>query len=54
MTNLTEEEIRIRAYDIWVEAGKPHGRHEEFWLQAEKELGHEDKSSPLRAPGNLQ
>jgi hypothetical protein len=39
MTKPTEDEIRIRAYDIWVEAGKPHGRHEEFWFQAEKELG---------------
>lgn len=53
MTKPTEEEIRIRAYDIWVEAGKPHGRHEEFWLQAEKEMGGEDKSSPLRTPDNL-
>jgi hypothetical protein len=38
MAKATEDEIQVRAYDIWVEAGKPHGRHEEFWLQAEKEL----------------
>jgi hypothetical protein len=37
--NPTEEEIRIRAYDIWVENGRPHGRDEEFWSQAERELG---------------
>jgi hypothetical protein len=53
MTNPTDEDIRTRAYDIWVEAGMPHGRYEEFWLQAEKELGCEDKSSPLRTPDNL-
>jgi Protein of unknown function (DUF2934) len=53
MTKPTEEEIRIRAYDIWVEAGMPDGQHEEFWLQAEKELGGEDRSSPLRTPDNL-
>jgi hypothetical protein len=42
MEEPTEEEIRIRAYDIWVEAGSPHGRDEEFWAQAQKELTLQD------------
>jgi hypothetical protein len=36
-------------------AGKPEGRDQEFYHQAEKELrdAEEDKSSPLRTPDNL-
>lgn len=31
--------IRERAYDLWVEAGRPDGREMEFWLAAEREMG---------------
>lgn len=34
----SEETIRDRAYQIWEEEGKPHGRHHEHWLRAEKEI----------------
>jgi DUF2934 family protein len=34
----THEEIRDRAYALWVDAGSPDGREEEFWHQAEAEL----------------
>lgn len=30
--------IRSRAFDLWVEAGRPDGRDQEFWLQAEREV----------------
>jgi Protein of unknown function (DUF2934) len=30
-----EEHIRIRAREIWEENGRPSGRDEEFWYQAE-------------------
>jgi hypothetical protein len=33
-----EEEIRIRAYKIYVERGEQPGRELEDWLQAEREL----------------
>jgi hypothetical protein len=39
MTNPTEKEIMNRAYEIWEQNGKPEGREDEFWQQAEKELG---------------
>ena len=48
-----EEDIRTRAYDLWVQAGEPEDRDEEFWLLAEQELRNEDKSSTLRTPDNL-
>jgi Protein of unknown function (DUF2934) len=37
MTTPTREQIIHRAYELW-EAGKPDGRDEEFYHQAEKEL----------------
>ena len=33
-----EEKIRVRAREIWEENGRPTGRDEEFWLQAEREF----------------
>jgi hypothetical protein len=53
MQNPTEEQIRIRAHELWEQAGKPEGRDEEFYHQAEQELRNEDKSSPVRTPDNL-
>jgi hypothetical protein len=32
------EEIRLRAYEIYVERGRTDGRELDDWLQAEKEL----------------
>lgn len=32
------EEIRSRAYDIYVKRGRLHGRELDDWLQAEREL----------------
>jgi hypothetical protein len=38
MENPTEEQIRARAHKLWEQAGKPAGRQDEFWHQAEREL----------------
>jgi Protein of unknown function (DUF2934) len=43
----TEEKIRKRAREIWEDNGRPIGRDEEFWLQAERELQEEElKETP--------
>jgi hypothetical protein len=44
-------EIKKRAYEIWERHGRPEGKEDEFWQQAEQELRNEDKSSPIRTPG---
>jgi hypothetical protein len=49
----TDEQIRIRAHQLWEQAGKPEGREDEFWHLAVQELLNEDKSSPVRTPDNL-
>lgn len=36
-----ERRIRERAYRIWEEEGRPHGRQEEHWRQASREVGDE-------------
>ena len=37
-TRATEEETRLRAYEIYVERGKTDGQDLADWLQAESEL----------------
>ena len=37
----SETDIRDRAYALWVEAGSPNGRDEEFWNRAQSELSEE-------------
>lgn len=32
------QETKARAYQLWENAGRPAGRDQEFWLQAEREL----------------
>jgi hypothetical protein len=53
MENLTREQIIHRAYELWEQAGKPDGRDQEFYHQAEQELRNADKASPLRTPDTL-
>jgi hypothetical protein len=34
----TQEEIAVRAYEIYEAAGRPEGRDGDHWLEAEQEL----------------
>ncbi len=34
----TEEDIRRRAYELYVQRGRQHGRHEDDWHRARREL----------------
>jgi hypothetical protein len=34
----TDEQIRSRAHQLWEDAGRPEGRADEFWHQAERDL----------------
>ena len=38
MAELSETEITRRAYELWEQAGKPDGRDQEFYSQAQREL----------------
>jgi hypothetical protein len=43
MEESLKDQIRIRAHELWELAGKPDGRHEEFWYEAEKEIKRESE-----------
>jgi hypothetical protein len=49
----TDEQIQLRAYELWEKAGMPKGRDSDFWHLAEQELLNEDRSSPRRTPDTL-
>src|ERR1044072_7968732 len=36
---MTERRIGERAFQIWLDEGRPDGRHHEHWSRAEAELG---------------
>jgi hypothetical protein len=38
-----EHRVRDRAYQLWEQAGRPEGKSEEFWLQAETEISAEER-----------
>ena len=48
--DMDEAAIADRAYDIWQEAGSPHGSHEEHWSQARREL--QDKAGTASPAGS--
>ncbi|MFD1703969.1 DUF2934 domain-containing protein [Methylopila henanensis] len=40
------QDVRERAYQIWIEEGRPEGREHEHWERASKELGVDSASAP--------
>jgi Protein of unknown function (DUF2934) len=41
MTDISEDDIRTRAYALWEAAGCPDGSHDEHWLEALRQLTEE-------------
>ncbi len=50
----TQEEIRLRAYELWLAAGSPEGSGDAFWHQAEKELTEKNAAEGEVPPGMTQ
>jgi hypothetical protein len=38
MSHELEQRIRERAYELWATSGYPHGRDEDHWCAAEREI----------------
>jgi hypothetical protein len=53
LSELNKPIIRARAHALWEAAGQPQGRHEEFWLQAEREFRNDPIAHELKLPDNL-
>ena len=39
-----EERTRVKAYELWQQAGEPAGREQEFWHQARKAIRLDEKA----------
>lgn len=48
-----KQKIRERAHDLWEQAGKPDGREEHFWLEAERQIREAQIRHELKTPDNL-
>jgi Protein of unknown function (DUF2934) len=45
--NIHHEQIQERAYALWVEEGCVHGRAEDYWFRAERELNYAVDAAPV-------
>ena len=46
-----KQRIRERAYELWEREGRPHGRHVDHWMQAEREVGGRGGAQGAGRPG---
>ena len=53
MSPVPEEEVRKKARELWEAAGRPEGKDEEFWLEAERQLKEEMVQHELKTPDSL-
>jgi hypothetical protein len=53
MAGPSDDQIRARAHELWEQAGKPDGRPDDFWLEAERQLKEEMVRHELKTPDNL-
>lgn len=53
MPEVYDDEIRRRAHELWEQAGRPQGREDHFWLEAERQLKEEQIRHELKTPDNL-
>ncbi|WP_441234525.1 DUF2934 domain-containing protein [Bradyrhizobium sp. 930_D9_N1_4] len=49
MAEPMDDRIRTRAHQLWELAGKPEGRDDEFWHEAQRELSGDPAINPEEA-----
>ena len=49
-----DEEVARRAYDLWESEGRPEGRHEQHWAQAEDEMSSATKDEEARTASDVR
>jgi hypothetical protein len=54
MENDKSKRVQNRAYELWEKQGRPEGRHEEHWKQAEEEFSVEEGFASLPGSGGSQ
>ncbi|CCE08189.1 hypothetical protein BRAS3843_2650012 [Bradyrhizobium sp. STM 3843] len=53
MNDTDDQEISKRAHQLWEQAGRPSGRDQEFWYEAERQIKAERIRHELKTPDNL-
>jgi hypothetical protein len=53
MMKVDQEKIRELAHKLWEQAGKPEGKEDQFWFEAERQLAEERIRHELKTPDNL-
>jgi hypothetical protein len=53
MAEAYQDEIRQRAHQLWEQAGRPEGKEDHFWLEAERQLNQERIENEVKTPDNL-
>lgn len=53
MVHIDDQALRERAHELWEAAGKPEGKEDHFWLEAERQLREEQIRHELKTPENL-
>jgi DUF2934 family protein len=49
-----EERIKERAYAIWLAEGRVHGRHQDHWHRAEREVAAEETAGEAAGGGTVR
>jgi DUF2934 family protein len=52
-SKVTHEKIAQRAYEKWLQRGRPHGDGVQDWLEAEKEMKDESMRGGMMPPPSL-
>ena len=45
----TDERVRVRAYHLWDQDGRPHGRNDDYWTRALAEIQAEERAAATSA-----
>jgi hypothetical protein len=53
MVHVEERAVRDRAQRLWEAAGRPDGRADHFWREAERQLKDEQSRHELKTPDSL-
>jgi Protein of unknown function (DUF2934) len=53
MTEISEDDVRTRAYALWEAAGCPDGSHEEHWQEALRQLTEEAEAATAGIPQKI-
>jgi hypothetical protein len=54
MDGVFEEQVRQRAYEIWVDLGRADGQAHDHWIAAERALMQPAKPKKARAPAKAK